>query len=59
MSQPADQPANEYAGVTVKGATWAFQPTPPDIELRNKLREKRKQTKLETMKKRGLLPSDR
>lgn len=55
MSQPADQPSNEYAGVTVKGATWAFQPKPVNEEKRDKLREKRKQTKLETARKRGLL----
>ena len=42
-------------GTKVGGIRWAFQPPPPDIEYRDKRREKRKLAKLETMRKRGLL----
>jgi len=45
----------EGKGTKVGGVNWVFQPKPPNIELRDKLREKRKRTKLETARKRGLL----
>jgi len=42
-------------GTKISGVDFAFQPTPPNILTRDKRREKRKLTKLETMRKRGLL----